>query len=156
MLAFKYSGRNETYKNIASRENYKLFVKWLSYRFDALEVLAEQRQNIELSFEEIYTNIFSYAYPPVEGEVKITFKRENDFIVLQFVDWGIPYNPLEKPDPDIELSPQDRPIGGLGIYMVKQLAKSVEYEYDNRNDNNDWYLSYYHSLDDWRVYWCLA
>ena len=133
MLAFKYFGKRDTYKNVASKENYKSFLLWLSDRLDILNVSQEKRQNIELSFEEIYTNIFSYAYPPFEGEVEMSIKKENDDIVLRFVDWGVPYNPLEKSDPDINLPPEERPVGGLGIFMVKQLSKSVEYEYENAN-----------------------
>lgn len=133
MLVFKYYGKYETYRNVASKDNYKLFLLWLSDRLDLLDVPNDKRQNIELSFEEIYTNIFSYAYPPFEGEVEMSIKKENDDIVLKFVDWGIPYNPLEKPDPDINLPPDERPVGGLGVFMVKQLSKSIEYEYKDAN-----------------------
>ena len=133
MLVFKYYGKYDTYKNVASKENYNIFLSWLSDRLDLLNVSSAVRQNIELSFEEIYTNIFSYAYPPFEGEVEISIKREGDDIVLRFKDWGVPYNPLEKQDPDINLPPEQRPVGGLGIFMVKQLSKSVEYIYENAN-----------------------
>jgi anti-sigma regulatory factor (Ser/Thr protein kinase) len=49
--------------------------------------------------------------------------------VLTFTDGGVPYNPLIKPDPDVTLSAVERPIGGLGIYMVKKSMDEVTYEH---------------------------
>ena len=133
MINFKYFGKEKKYRNIATKDNYKFFGLWLRDNMEKLEVPEEKRQNIELIFEEIYTNIFSYAYQNSQGEAELEIgKKEND-IIITFTDWGTPYNPLEKPDPDIDLPPSERPIGGLGIYMVKQLAKSVEYKYENAN-----------------------
>ena len=48
---------------------------------------------------------------------------------ITFIDKGIPYDPLAKPDPDVTLSAAEREIGGLGIFMVKQTMDAVEYEY---------------------------
>ena len=50
---------------------------------------------------------------------------------MTFQDRGVPYNPLAKADPDITLSAEERDIGGLGIYMVKQSMDRVEYRYEN-------------------------
>ena len=50
---------------------------------------------------------------------------------IVFRDRGVPYNPLEKTDPDITLSAEEREIGGLGIYMVKQSMDKVEYRYED-------------------------
>lgn len=50
-------------------------------------------------------------------------------VALTFIDEGVPYNPLEKEDPDTTLSAEDRKIGGLGIYMVKKNMDEMEYEY---------------------------
>ena len=50
------------------------------------------------------------------------------------MDSGTPYNPLDNNEPDITLDAKDRPIGGLGIFLVKKNMDSVEYEYkDNKN-----------------------
>ena len=133
MLIFKYYGSENTYRNIASKDNYQRFNSWLNFNLDKLNIEPRIKQGIEMVFEEIYTNIFSYAYPTDEGEVEVSIYKEQDDIILKFVDWGIEYNPLEKQDPDINLPPDERPIGGLGIFMVKQTAKSVDYKYENAN-----------------------
>ena len=50
---------------------------------------------------------------------------------MTFMDEGIPYNPLAKEDPDIALSVEDRPIGGLGIFMVKKSMDDMQYRYED-------------------------
>ena len=86
--------------------------------------------------EEIFVNIAHYAYAPDEGDATIEIAVTGDppIAVLNFVDSGVPYNPLEKPDPNVSLSAEEREIGGLGIYMVKEIVDSIHYEYaKNRN-----------------------
>ena len=50
-------------------------------------------------------------------------------VILTFIDSGIPYNPLDKADPDVTLSAEEREIGGLGIFLVKKLMDEVNYQY---------------------------
>ena len=84
--------------------------------------------------DEIFSNIVNYAYNPDIGSATVMVDYENKCIVLKFIDCGKPYNPLEKEDPDITLSAEDREVGGLGIFMVKKLATSMQYEYkDGKN-----------------------
>lgn len=97
----------------------------------------DDKRVILISAEELFTNIASYAYPdPAEpGVIQADCyvqKLENGKkrVTLRFLDQGIPYNPLAKKDPDLTLSIDQRPVGGLGIYMVKQFMDQVEYQYD--------------------------
>ncbi len=86
---------------------------------------------ITIAVEEVYVNIAHYAYggKPGEAIVGMEIEQEPRAIKLVFKDRGIPYNPLEKEDPDITLSAEERGIGGLGIFMVKNTMDKVEYEY---------------------------
>ena len=96
----------------------------------------KQRLKIEICVEEMYTNIASYAYENNEGkaEIKCHATDNPNEIVIEFSDSGKPYNPLEKDDPDINAPIEERPIGGLGIYMTKKMMDSVSYEYkDGKN-----------------------
>ena len=89
---------------------------------------------IDVCLEEIYVNIASYAYDDKEGTAKISFDKQDNEITLKFEDEGIYYNPLQKEDPDITLSLEERPIGGLGIFMVKEISKDIEYKREgNKN-----------------------
>ena len=61
--------------------------------------------------------------------MRFAFDEETRTVRLTFLDKGMPYNPLEKEDPDVSLSAEDRPIGGLGIFLVKKTMDAMAYEY---------------------------
>lgn len=86
-----------------------------------------------VAVEEIYMNIANYAYGGNPGEALVQMEVSQDPKVCRvtFRDKGIPYNPLEREDPDTTLSAEEREIGGLGIYMVKQSMDKVTYEYQD-------------------------
>ncbi len=86
---------------------------------------------IDLSVEEVFVNIASYAYPEKEGDAHIRLSEADGVVTLVFADSGIPYDPLQKEDPDVTLSADERPIGGLGIFLVKKNMDSVSYRYEN-------------------------
>ena len=86
---------------------------------------------VTVSVEEIFVNLAQYAYPEGTGEMKLTVAAGNGAVSLTFEDGGIPFNPLAQEDPDLTLSAEERPIGGLGIYMVKKSMDSVFYERKN-------------------------
>jgi anti-sigma regulatory factor (Ser/Thr protein kinase) len=91
---------------------------------------------LTVAAEEIFVNIAHYAYVLGEGDatIEIAVTGKPPVAVLRFLDSGVPYNPLEKPDPNVSLSAEDREIGGLGIYMVKESVDSVHYAYEaNQN-----------------------
>lgn len=91
----------------------------------------ESRLHVEVCFEEVYVNIASYAYPDGTGAADISVEMAGDELMLVFEDSGIPCNPLEKEDPDLDAELLDRQIGGLGIYIVKKLMDHVDYVYRN-------------------------
>lgn len=93
----------------------------------------EIRTLIDVAVEEIFVNIASYAYTSDEGvaELNAGFEGEPRRVVITFKDSGVPYDPLEKPDPDISLSAEERSVGGLGIFLVKQIMDKVGYRYEN-------------------------
>ena len=75
------------------------------------------KTQILVAVEEIFVNIASYAYEGGDGEVEIrmSFDADSNVVSVIFIDSGIKYNPIEKEDPNIKLSADKRPIGGLGI-----------------------------------------
>ncbi len=88
---------------------------------------------ILIAVEEIYINIAHYAYGgrPGEAVVQMEFDSNPNKIRIVFRDRGTPYNPLENEDPDITLSAEERPVGGLGFFMVKESMDSVKYTYED-------------------------
>lgn len=89
------------------------------------------QMQIAIVIDEVFSNIAYYAYAPSKGEatVGVGFDEDAHTIVLSFADSGKKYNPLEKDDPDVTLSAEERQIGGMGIFMVKKLMDEVLYEY---------------------------
>lgn len=111
----------------------------LSFADTILEELGcsvKAQMQIDIAIEEIFVNIAHYAYPEAEGEAVIYVEpgEDSSSVTITFEDEGIPYDPLKNEDPDITLSADDRPIGGLGIFMVKKSMDEVSYEYkDGKN-----------------------
>lgn len=103
---------------------------------DELGCSVKAQMQIDIAIEEIFVNIAHYAYPEAEGEAVIYVEpgEGSSSVTITFEDEGIPYDPLKNEDPDITLSADDRPIGGLGIFMVKKSMDEVSYEYkDGKN-----------------------
>ena len=88
---------------------------------------------IRLSIEEAVENVVRYAYEDSVGWMEVGTNLSADTLLLTITlkDAGVQFNPLEKPDPDITLSAEDRQIGGLGIFLCKQLMDEVSYRYDD-------------------------
>lgn len=137
MLIFKYNGISDnikTFKQKAVQENYKSFYSWLHDACEEWDVNADISNKLDMCAEEIYANIMFYAYPDKAGDIEAELKKSETGIILEFRDDGIEYNPLEKPDPDIGLPPEERPIGGLGVYMVKEMTDEIYYKRENNKN----------------------
>ena len=94
----------------------------------------KEKYQLEIAVDEIMNNIASYAYQDGVGKAEIKVETDSKSISITFMDSGVPYNPLEKEDPDTTLSAEERGIGGYGIFLVKNMMDDVKYEYkDNKN-----------------------
>ena len=93
----------------------------------------EIKNEILISVDELFINIAHYAYGEEQGDavIQLEMMESPKRIRITLKDQGIPFNPLEKEDPDIFLSLEERKIGGLGIFMVKDYMDSMEYCYKN-------------------------
>ncbi len=116
----------------ATIENLSKVFTFLQDALETCDCPARTKRQIKLCVEEIFMNITHYAYNPETGTATISFEVENGDkpprAVISFADTGKPYDPLQKEDPDIEAGLDERPIGGLGIYLVKTTMDNVEYE----------------------------
>lgn len=89
---------------------------------------------LQLACEEIVVNITSYAYPEGSDGYLDVIIQKTDRIVIRFEDGGVPFNPLEHKSPDTTLPWKQRPIGGLGIFLLRRKMDDIHYEYiDNKN-----------------------
>ena len=85
--------------------------------------------SLNLALEEAVTNIILYAYPEGSGgQVDLNVVIHGDRLDFTLTDSGIPFDPTAANMPDITLDATDRPVGGLGIYLVRSIMDSVTYE----------------------------
>lgn len=108
-------------------------IPWLTEQVDGLleglDCPMRAQMQIDVAIDELMANIASYAYGTGKGEVTVRFDFESGdrTVVLTFIDSGIPYDPLAKPDPDITLAVEKRSVGGLGIFLVKKTMDDMTY-----------------------------
>ena len=145
MLSLKYNGPIDSGKAGIEMKELKVNAdiseldKVLAFADSILESMdcsMKAQMQIDVAIEEIFVNIAHYAYPSGDGEAVIQIEADeaSKTVSITFIDQGTPYDPLQNADPDITLSAEDRPIGGLGIFMVKKSMDDMSYEYkDNQN-----------------------
>ena len=94
---------------------------------------------VELAAEELLVNVFSYAYPETPGEAEIGCREVRfdgvPYFCFKVRDWGARFDPfLEAPEPDVTLGVSERPIGGLGIHLIRSIV--AHYAYSRYEDSN--------------------
>lgn len=101
---------------------------------------------VELAAEELLANVFSYAYPDVPGEARVDCREVRLDNVPHFCfsvrDWGGRFDPfLEAPEPDISLGAEERPVGGLGIHLIKSIVAHYSYSYYDQSNCIELYFA---------------
>ena len=88
---------------------------------------------ISMAVDEVMANIAMYAYAPGNGDVTVQFDCDPSgrMASVTFTDSGIPFNPVEREDPDVGLPAEKRKIGGLGIFLVKKTMDEISYRREN-------------------------
>jgi serine/threonine-protein kinase RsbW len=83
--------------------------------------------NMNLVIEEALSNIIFYAFTDKnKHEIKVSVSVDNDILTIKITDDGIPFNPLEQKQPDITLPVEERPVGGLGIFLMSQIMDEMQ------------------------------
>jgi anti-sigma regulatory factor (Ser/Thr protein kinase) len=84
---------------------------------------------INLALEEIITNVISYGYrDDDEHDITIRINFNQGHLNIEVEDDGLPFNPLEAPEPDLKKPLEEREVGGLGIHLVRNLMEGLEYK----------------------------
>lgn len=84
---------------------------------------------MDLAVDEACTNVIRYAYAPGEGEVTVECTVTPTAATVCIIDCGHPFDPLAVEPPDLSGGVEDRPIGGLGVHLIRSLMDTVTYEY---------------------------
>lgn len=118
----------------ATIENIETVIEFVNKQLEKLHCSPRIRHQIDVAVDELFSNIALYAYPRSQKgtvTIQIAVIEAPCSVSICFIDNGVPFNPFAKKEPNVMLSLEERPIGGLGIYIVKKSMDSVSYEYKN-------------------------
>jgi anti-sigma regulatory factor (Ser/Thr protein kinase) len=95
---------------------------------DACGLLPDDVASVNLAIDELVSNVINYAYDDADvHQIQLTVTVEGDVLTLTIGDEGRAFNPIEAPMPDLDQPIEKRPIGGLGIFLVKSVADTLAY-----------------------------
>lgn len=104
----------------------------LGHEWELSEALA---MNINLVIEEALSNIMFYAFADeARHEINLSISVKDNRLTIKITDDGIPFDPLSHKQPDVTLPAEERPVGGLGIFLMSQIMDEMHYD-RNKNEN---------------------
>jgi anti-sigma regulatory factor (Ser/Thr protein kinase) len=121
----------------ANMDNFDDILDFVQSQVEKTGFSKKKTQEIRLACEEIIINIINYAYPDKKGNIEIhcdTTTRGGKGYQIKIIDWGIPFNPLSNPEPDTSIPIENREIGGLGIYLVRNVMDKIDYQRDGEKN----------------------
>ncbi|MFH0754014.1 MAG: SpoIIE family protein phosphatase [Candidatus Omnitrophota bacterium] len=116
---------------LSNLEKMFAFVREASQRQCFSEELCNK---IQLACEEALVNVINYAYPGSEGDLEIITENKETCLEIVIIDAGIPFDPLSLPAPDIRAPMEERRIGGLGVFMIREIMDEVIYRRDGNHN----------------------
>lgn len=94
--------------------------------------LSQENLQVQLIVEEIFVNIVSFSKTDF---ITVNVEYEKPTVTLEFIDNGIEFNPLLKEDPNLPNDIDEAEIGGMGIFLTKQMADELDYNYINNQNH---------------------
>lgn len=121
-------------EKLAIKENLRLFQDHITSSACGFGLPGPKVLHLELACEEALVNIMNYAYGDEQGAIHVDCSSSEEHVVVAITDSGKAYNPLKRPDPEIDTDMEHRPVGGLGVYFMKRFMDHVEYRRENGNN----------------------
>ena len=128
----KIEDRNSEHFSLVMRNDIRQ-IPTLAEWIETIGLPQELSMPINLALEEAVSNVMLYAYPGKSGQVLIECTK-SDKLIFTITDSGIPFDPTQQEDPDVTQNAEERPIGGLGIFLVRQIMDDIRYE--RKDDKN--------------------
>lgn len=102
---------------------------WIEELGEEVALAPDKVFQLNLAMEEAVVNVMNYAYPgQSDMPVTISVEPTDDRLKFTIDDEGVAFDPTKADDPDITLSAEERPIGGLGIMLVRQFMQDISYQ----------------------------
>ena len=113
----------------AELESLSVFRKFISDCCGRFDVPDGTVFDLKLAVDEACTNIIEHGYKGMDpGSIILSFRIESDRILVQITDFGHVFEPADAPKPDVEAALVDRPLGGLGLYLIYQTMDNIDYQ----------------------------
>ena len=125
-IEFKGNGRKAEISLTPDAESVKTVAEFLDTTLEAWEIPMKVVSKLQIVADEIYSNIVRYSQA---NNAKVTAVQNGTVLSLRFEDDGKPYDPTTAAEPDITASAEEREIGGLGIFIVRNMMDSMDYRY---------------------------
>jgi serine/threonine-protein kinase RsbW len=92
-----------------------------------LNVVPTAIPNIVLAVDEMVTNIIEHGYQGQPGSIEIEVTTQDDALIIRLRDQASPFDPTTRPPPDLSIPFDDRPPGGLGIYLTRKVMDDIQH-----------------------------
>jgi anti-sigma regulatory factor (Ser/Thr protein kinase) len=113
----------------AELESLSVFREFISDCCAKFNVPNETVFELKLAVDEACTNVIEHGYKGMDpGSIILSFRIESDRILVQLTDFGHVFEPAEAPKPDLEAALEDRPLGGMGLYLIYQMMDNIDYK----------------------------
>ena len=131
MLVIRFMGNDNTLCMSNDIEELNKLEPFLNGIFERENLDMSMLPQIDLALEEAVTNIIMYAYPEGEkGTAELNVEVADGQISATLIDSGTPFNPLQQQEANLDVSLEERKIGGLGIHLIKEIMDEVDYAYE--------------------------
>lgn len=120
----------------ATIENVETITGLIDEKLEEAGASMKAEMQINIVIDEIFSNIAKYGYASGKGDATVTLDILQDPLraEITFINSGEPYDPLAQEDPDIHAALDDRPMGGLGILILKKTMDDVSYEFKDKQN----------------------
>lgn len=118
----------------ATVENITVVTEYIDEQLKKADCPLEIQYLIDIAVDELFGNIAKYGYKDCIGKVTVKMDIDEKKVIITFIDNGIPYNPLMREIPDLDLTAEEREPGGVGIHIVRTSMDDMKYEYTNNQN----------------------
>jgi serine/threonine-protein kinase RsbW len=91
--------------------------------------------DLQLAVDEVCANVLRHGYRGQGGELAVTIQPLRDAVRVTVQDWGVAFDPQAVPEPDVATPLEQRPLGGMGLYLVRQVMDEVLFEFGAEKGN---------------------
>ena len=131
MLSIRYTPVEDSLTLTNDIQDLERLKPFLDDFFERKKIAPSLLPSVNLALEEALANVIMYAYPEgTRGKVTLTAKVTDNAIRIEISDMGIPFNPLQQQEENLDVPLEERKIGGLGIPLIKEIMDTVEYAHE--------------------------